>query len=77
MEDKKDKKDEKKDKKGDADEDLRLEFLLNYLTKTLRMKMEKWMKMITTEEYSVSLFSFNYYFNTSVRKFFGNIKIIS
>lgn len=43
----------KKDRKGD-DEDERLEFLLNYLTKSMRLKQDKWNKMIGTEEYKVS-----------------------
>lgn len=38
------------------DEDVRLEFLLAYLTKTLRMKQEKWTKMMQAEENKVSLF---------------------
>lgn len=51
----KDKKKEKK--KGDEEEetDYRLEFILNYLTKTLKMKMEKWTKMIILEDCKVSL----------------------
>lgn len=44
----------KKDKTED-DEDERLEFILNYLTKSMRMKQEKWNKMITIEEYKVSI----------------------
>lgn len=36
------------------DEDPRLEFLLMYLTKSLRMKQEKWTKMMQAEENKVS-----------------------
>lgn len=35
------------------DEDVRLEFLLAYLTKSMRMKQEKWNKMIQVEENKV------------------------
>lgn len=45
----------KKKEKGEDDEDERLEFVLNYLTKSMRMKQEKWNKMIAIEEYKVSL----------------------
>lgn len=43
----------KKGVEGD-DEDSRLEFLLAYLTKSLRMKQEKWTKMMQLEENKVS-----------------------
>lgn len=36
------------------DEDARLEFLLAYLTKSFRMKQEKWTKMMQAEENKVS-----------------------
>lgn len=42
----------KKGGEGD-DEDSRLEFLLAYLTKSLRMKQEKWTKMMQLEENKV------------------------
>lgn len=48
-----DEKAKKKDKAED-DDDERLEFILNYLTKSMRMKQEKWNKMIAIEEYKVS-----------------------
>lgn len=35
------------------DEDVRLEFLLAYLTKSFRMKQEKWTKMMQAEENKV------------------------
>lgn len=44
----------KKKDKTDDDEDDRLEFILNYLTKSMRMKQEKWNKMIAVEEFKVS-----------------------
>lgn len=47
--------DRKKAAEGD-DEDSRLEFLLAYLTKSLRMKQEKWTKMMQAEENKVSTF---------------------
>lgn len=45
------------DKKGDADEgeDPRLEFLLNYLTRSYKLKQEKWNKMIAIDENRVSV----------------------
>lgn len=47
---------EKKDKKQTSeDEDERLEFLLNYLTKSMRMKQEKWNKMIVIEDFKVGV----------------------
>lgn len=44
----------KKEGQKDDDEDDRLEFLLNYLTKSYRLKQEKWNKMITIDENKVS-----------------------
>lgn len=41
-------------KEKDASEDPRLEWIFNYLTKTLKLRQEKWNKMITTDEYIVS-----------------------
>lgn len=47
---------EKKDKKQvSEDEDERLDFLLNYLTKSMRMKQEKWNKMIVIEDFKVHI----------------------
>lgn len=43
---------DKKDK--DDNEDPRLEWIFNYLTKTLKLRQEKWNKMIGTDEYIVS-----------------------
>lgn len=37
-------------KKEDDAEDERLEFLLNYLTKSYKLKQEKWNKMIGVDE---------------------------
>ncbi|EDW54731.1 GM12959, partial [Drosophila sechellia] len=34
--------------------DNRPEFFWNYLTKTMRLKLDKWTKMITTNEFRVS-----------------------
>lgn len=48
--------DEKKKDDKDDSEDARLEFLLNYLTKSYKMKQEKWNKMMGTDEYRVSDF---------------------
>ncbi|ERL93730.1 hypothetical protein D910_11016 [Dendroctonus ponderosae] len=42
--------DKKKDDKQDDAEDERLEFLLNYLTKSYKLKQEKWNKMIGVDE---------------------------
>ncbi|XP_050294546.1 dynein beta chain, ciliary-like [Anthonomus grandis grandis] len=41
---------DEKRKEGDEAEDERLEFLLNYLTKSYKLKQEKWNKMIGAEE---------------------------
>lgn len=40
------------------DDDPRYEYLCEYLTKTMRLKSDKWPKMIGNEEYRVGLFSF-------------------
>lgn len=40
--------------KKDDDEDERLEFILAYLTKSYRLKQEKWNKMISVDEYMVA-----------------------
>lgn len=45
-------------KKNSFIEDVRLEFFLNYLIKSMKMKQEKWNKMINTEEFAVSLLKF-------------------
>lgn len=51
-----DKNEEKKDqKKDDSDVDYRLEFLLNYLTRSMKLKMEKWNKMMQTDEFGVRI----------------------
>lgn len=42
---------EKKKEKVDD----RLEFFWNYIMKTMRLKQEKWNKMITTNEYKVDM----------------------
>lgn len=39
---------------GDSEEDPRLDFISEYLTKTMRLKSDKWPKMIGNEEYRVS-----------------------
>lgn len=44
--------DEEQQKKERVDE--RPEFLWNYIMKTMRLKQEKWNKMISTHEYKVS-----------------------
>lgn len=35
------------------DIDPRLQFILSYLMRTMKFKIEKWQKMLTTEEYKV------------------------
>lgn len=50
----------KKEGQKDEDEDDRLEFLLNYLTKSYRLKQEKWNKMIGAEENKVSASKYVY-----------------
>lgn len=45
------------DKKGGGDsteEDPRLDFICEYLVKTMRLKSDKWPKMMGNEEYRVS-----------------------
>lgn len=51
---------DKKGKKDDTEEvvDERLEFILAYLTKSYRLKQEKWAKMIVLEENKVIVSSF-------------------
>lgn len=41
-------------KKGQDDEDPRLEFFLNYLVKSIKLKQDKWNKMMATDEYRVN-----------------------
>ncbi|KAI8033138.1 hypothetical protein M5D96_014106 [Drosophila gunungcola] len=48
---------DEEDKKKKETVDNRSEFFWNYLTKTMRLKLEKWTKMITTNEFSVSFTS--------------------
>lgn len=43
----------KKEGQKEDDEDDRLEFLLNYLTKSYRLKQEKWNKMMAIDENKV------------------------
>lgn len=43
---------EEEKKKEKVDE--RLEFLWNYIMKTMRLKQEKWNKMLATTEYKVN-----------------------
>ncbi|XP_066262344.1 dynein beta chain, ciliary-like [Euwallacea similis] len=50
--------DKKKDDKQDDAEDVRLEFLLSYLTKSYKMKQDKWNKMIGTDEYRKLILKF-------------------
>ena len=39
-----------------AEEDLRLEFISDYLSKTLRLKSDKWPKLLGNEDYKVNYF---------------------
>ncbi|KAK4884537.1 hypothetical protein RN001_000808 [Aquatica leii] len=50
--------DAKKKKDEDDDVDLRVQFLQNYLLKSMRIKLEKWNKMWGTEEYAKVIFNF-------------------
>ncbi|KAK9702182.1 Dynein heavy chain region D6 P-loop domain [Popillia japonica] len=50
MGDKDDKKDDKKKKEEPEEIDMRLEFILNYLIKAMRLKQEKWNKMLLIDE---------------------------
>lgn len=54
MGDKDDKKDDKKKKEEPEEVDMRLEFILNYLIKAMRLKQEKWNKMILIDDNKVS-----------------------
>lgn len=40
--------------KKDIDEDPRYEFICEYITKTMRLKSDKWPKLVGNEEYKVS-----------------------
>lgn len=46
-----DKKDEEK-----KEDDERIEFLYKYLVLSRKIKLDKWIKMLTNEEYKVSFF---------------------
>lgn len=58
------KKKQKKGKDGKQDDeeevDYRLEFILDYLTKAMKIKQEKWSKMIILEDCKVSYSSIYY-----------------
>lgn len=54
--------DKKEEKKKDDGSDERIEFILNYLAKAIRLKSDKWAKMIQTEEYKVR----NYFLKLSL-----------
>lgn len=41
---------DKKKKGKEAEDDIRLDFLCSYVTKSLRVKIEKWHKLVTTED---------------------------
>jgi len=38
--------------------DLRLDFIFEYITRSLKIKSDKWMKMLVTEEYKAILNAF-------------------
>lgn len=61
----------KEEKKKEEGEDERLEYILNYLVKSMRMKMDKWTKMISTDEYKVSSVFVHFFLgNSSISSFF-------
>lgn len=43
-------------KKDKGEEDPRLEFIISYLLKSLRLKSDKWQKLMGTEDNRVSIF---------------------
>lgn len=45
-------------KKDKGEEDPRLEFIISYLLKSLRLKSDKWQKLMGTEDNRVSIFFF-------------------
>lgn len=45
-------------KKDKGEEDPRLEFITSYLLKSLRLKSDKWQKLMGTEDNKVSIFYF-------------------
>lgn len=47
----------KKDQQVADDEDPRLDFLLNYMIKSYRLKQDKWNKMIAIPENKVNIFT--------------------
>ncbi|XP_045472902.1 dynein beta chain, ciliary-like isoform X2 [Harmonia axyridis] len=49
---------DKKKKKDEDEEDARLEYLFNYFAKSYKLKQEKWLKLIFTDEYSKPLMNF-------------------
>lgn len=44
----------KKEGEGDEDEDPRLLFIMNYLMKSMKIKQERWNKLVAIEENRVS-----------------------
>lgn len=48
--------DKKDDKKKEDGSDERFEYIQNYLSKAIRLKSDKWAKMIQTDEYRVRHF---------------------
>lgn len=68
---------EEEKKKEKVDE--RLEFLWNYIMKTMRLKQEKWNKMLATTEYKVNykeLF-FKFDFSSKGKRKFLIMRIIN
>lgn len=50
---------DKKEEERKEDDDERLEFLYKYLVLSRKIKADKWIKMMTNEEFKVRSFSLN------------------
>lgn len=46
-----------------VEDDVRLQYLCNYVCVSLKVKAEKWMKLLTTDEYKVRFGSGNLFLN--------------
>lgn len=63
-----DKKDEEK-----KEDDERIEFLYKYLVLSRKIKLDKWIKMLTNEEYKVQYLNLNFNLNVKLYGFFFSL----
>lgn len=69
----------KKEEEKDEKEDPRLEYIFNYLSKSMKIKQERWNKLLATEEYLVNIknikliiYSVNVRNNKTCESYFAN-----